>query len=173
MFPQERRQIAIRFPDVMIPDIPTWRPYYKAPPSEIPWVPPQISPDHRSLKLPVPRWLLGGEFVPHRIKLVHTAGDGTYLEYLMPAEQSESVIVRMGGKNEQISVDELRHILPDQKNDLVVPLEGNYKGKAMKIKEYGDDRCTLLVVGAKPIQKKNYIHPSCDTNNLACVFPPR
>jgi hypothetical protein len=170
----EKRPLAIPFPDVDIPKRPTWRPRYKALPSDAPSTPQKTSTDHPSLSLPVPHWLLETEFVLHRIKLVEMTGDWRYLEYHMPVEgSSTSVHVQDGAGSRQIPVENLRHILPEKKNDLVVPLVGDYKGTAMKIKDFGKEQCTLLVLGAKPIQKKNYAYPTCSTNSLALIYPPR
>lgn len=168
------RSLAIPFPGLNIPDKPIWRPRYRAPPSNVPYIPPPMSPDNPSFGLPPPYWLLGTVFVPQRIKLVEVTGNRGYLEFHMPVEgSSTSVHVRDGAESRQILVENLRHVLPRKKNDLVVPLVGDFKGDAMKIKDFGEDECTLLVLGAKPIQKKNYQYPSCPTKSLACIFPPR
>ncbi|KAF5312781.1 hypothetical protein D9619_003855 [Psilocybe cf. subviscida] len=173
----EKRPISILFPDVerATDNTPTWRPRYKVHPPNA--TPPEdtLSPylSHPSIDFPVPSWLLTGDFVPHRIRLIEINGSGPPVEYFTPAEDAPKVIVRDKNTVRAIPVEDLRHIAPEKKFDLVVPITGDYRAQMMKVKEFGQEECTLTVFGAKRIQKKNYQYLRCNTKELALVAPPR
>ncbi|KAF5319369.1 hypothetical protein D9619_008847 [Psilocybe cf. subviscida] len=173
----EKRAIAILFPDVNreVPEIPTWRPRYKAPPSTSASsdTPPSLYLNHPCVNLPVPTWLLTGDFVPHRIRLIEINGGGPPVEYFMPTEDSSKVIVRDRDTMRTIPVEDLRHMIPEKSYDIVVPITGDYRSKTTKVKTFEHDECTLTVYGAKPIYKKNHQYPRCNTRDLALVYPPK
>lgn len=158
-----------------VPEIPTWRPRYKAPPSTSASsdTPPSLYFNHPCVNLPVPTWLLTGEFVPHRIRLIEISGDGPPVEYFTPTEDRSKVIVRDRDTMRTIPVEDLRHMIPEKNYDIVVPITGDYRSMTMKVKTFEHDECTLTVYGAKPIYKKNHQYPRCNTRDLALVYPPK
>lgn len=173
----EKRPLSFLFPEVNREvNTPTWRPRYKAPPpSAGTSAQSSLSPylNHPSVELPIPTWLLTGEFVPHRIRLVEISGSAPPVEYFTPTEDGSEVIVRDGNTMRTIPVKDLRHLPPEKAFDLVVPITGEHKGQMMKVKDFGMEECTMTVFGAKRIQKKNYQYPRCNTKELALVAPPR
>ncbi|KAF5309913.1 hypothetical protein D9619_010543 [Psilocybe cf. subviscida] len=170
----ERRPITCLFPEVNILQKPVWRPRYKAPSaasSSLEQRP--IRADHPSLNLPAPTWLLSHDFVPHRIKLIEITCEGPILEYYMPTEDGLQVHIRDCNTTRTTPVDNIRHLLPEKAQELVVPIVGEYRGKLMKVKEYGLDECSLTEFGAKRITKKGYRYPRCQTIELAITAPPK
>lgn len=91
----------------------------------------------------------------------------------MPAEDGSGVLIRDSNTTRTIPVDNIRHLLPEKRYEFVVPITGEYRGKVMKVKVYGQDECSLTEFGAKPITKKGYQFPRCQTVDLAVTAPPK
>ncbi|KAF5322877.1 hypothetical protein D9619_000044 [Psilocybe cf. subviscida] len=143
----EKRPISILFPDVerATDNTPTWRPRYKVHPSTTTLPEDALSPylSHPSIDFPVPSWLLTGDFVPHRIRLIEITGSGPPVEYFTPAEDASKVIVRDKNTVRTIPVEDLRHIAPEKNFDLVVPITGDYRAQMMKVKDFGQEELPM------------------------------
>ncbi|KAF5312960.1 hypothetical protein D9619_002343 [Psilocybe cf. subviscida] len=148
-------------PCLDIPDrplSPAWDPAAPAP------TVPLRSPEPFEL-LP-PTWIVEPAFGPRKIFLRDDFGAGQQGYYRgMHGDRMQFV-----GNSGQLSLPMvmLRHVVPRAVNELVTPIEGEFKGKAMKVRKYSPIECTLHEVGTRN-HAKNYVPPVMKTTSLARI----
>ncbi|KAF5328634.1 hypothetical protein D9619_011616 [Psilocybe cf. subviscida] len=144
---------------------PAWDP--TAPPPTVPR--PPLQPPEPSELLP-PTWIVDPVFQGCKIFLRENFGCG-YLG-LFKGMQGDRVRFQetqsAGGTVQVVFMVTLRHVVPKSVNELVVPIEGEFKGKVMKVRQYSPSECTLSEVG-KRNRAKNYVPPVMKTLSLARI----
>lgn len=121
---------------------------------------------------PPPYWLKDPEFTGHRIQLKEQDGDGSIFEFVGLAG-SEVVVQRLEfSPLRTFPLENMRHVIPHNAFQLVVPISGKCKGMTSRVITYGDDQC-LVYQSVKGHRFSTALTTSCQTADLAVIFPPR